>query len=43
MEEGQVETIPTRSAHRESVTVHELLECYNVTEENQEEEDPRNV
>jgi hypothetical protein len=43
MEEGQVEIVPTCSVHRESVTVHELLECYNVTEEDQEEEDPRNV
>ena len=25
------------------MTVHELLECYNVTKEDQEEEDPRNV
>jgi hypothetical protein len=35
MEEGQVETIPTCSAHRESATIHDLLECYNVTEEDQ--------
>jgi hypothetical protein len=25
------------------MTVHELVECYNFTEEYQEEEDPRNV
>jgi hypothetical protein len=43
MEEDQIEIVPACSAHRESVTVHELLECYNVTEEDQEEEDPRNV
>jgi hypothetical protein len=43
MEEGQVETIPTCSALTDSATVHELLECYKVTEEYQEEKDPRNV
>jgi hypothetical protein len=43
MEEGQVEITPTCNAHKESVTIHELLECYNVTEEDQEEDDPRNV
>lgn len=43
MEEGQVEILPTCSAHKESTTIHELLECYNVTEEDQEGEDPRNV
>jgi hypothetical protein len=35
MEEGQVEIIPTCSAHRESMTIRELLECYNVIEEYQ--------
>jgi hypothetical protein len=48
MEEGHVELVPTYSAHRESITNHGLLECYNITEDNkdeeyQEEEDPRNV
>jgi hypothetical protein len=43
MEEVHIEIIPTCSVHRESVTIHKLLECYNVTEEDQEEEDPRNV
>lgn len=43
MEEGQVEILPTCTAHKESTTIHELLECYNVTEEDQEGEDPRNV
>jgi hypothetical protein len=43
MEEGQVEIVPTCSVHRESVTTHELLECYNITEDDKEEEDPRNV
>jgi len=41
MEEGQVEIVPTCSVHKESMIVHELLECYNVIEE--EKEDPRNV
>ena len=31
------------SAHRYSMTVHELLECYNVAKEEQDEEDPRNI
>jgi hypothetical protein len=31
MEEGQVEIVPTCSAHRESATIHELLECYMKT------------
>jgi hypothetical protein len=43
MEEGQVGIVPTCSVHRESVTTHELLECYNITEDDKEEEDPRNV
>jgi hypothetical protein len=29
--------------HKESTTVHEIIECYNVTEEDQEEEYPRKV
>jgi hypothetical protein len=31
MEEGQVEIVPTCSVHKESLIVHELLECYSVT------------
>jgi hypothetical protein len=31
------------SAHRASMTIHELLECYNVSKEEQDEEDPRNI
>jgi len=31
------------SAHRTSMTVYELLECYNVAQEDQHEEDPRNI
>jgi hypothetical protein len=29
--------------HRVSMTIHELLECYNVTKEDQDEEDPINI
>jgi hypothetical protein len=29
--------------HRSTVTVEEVLHCYNVVEEDQEDEDPRNV
>jgi hypothetical protein len=28
MEEGQVGIIPTSSVHRDSMTTHEILECY---------------
>jgi hypothetical protein len=31
------------SAHKASMTVHELMECYNVAKEENDEEDPRNV
>ena len=31
------------SAHRASMIVHELLECYNVAKEEQSEADPRNI
>jgi hypothetical protein len=43
MEEGQVEIVPKCSAQREFVKAHELLECYNITEDDKEKEDPRNV
>jgi hypothetical protein len=43
MEEEHIEIVHMCSAHRESATIHELLECYNVAKEYQEEEDPRNV
>jgi hypothetical protein len=36
MEEGQVGIVPTCSAHKEFVIAHELLECYNITEEDKE-------
>jgi hypothetical protein len=31
------------SAHKASMTIHELLECYNVAKEEQDEEDLRNI
>jgi hypothetical protein len=42
-EEGSMEVVPVCSAHRASMIVHELLECYNVAKEEHDEEDPRNV
>jgi hypothetical protein len=42
--EDSIELVPVCSMHRSSVTVEEVLHCYNVVEEDQEEdEDPRNV
>jgi hypothetical protein len=41
--EYQIEILPACREHREVVIVHELLECYNVTEEDQEEKYPRNM
>jgi hypothetical protein len=35
--------VPVCNVHRASMTVHELLECYNVAKEEQDEEYPRNV
>jgi hypothetical protein len=37
MEESQVEIVPTCGVHRETVTFHEQIECYNVTDEEQQE------
>jgi hypothetical protein len=31
LEEGTMEVVPMCSVHRASMTVHELLECYNVS------------
>jgi hypothetical protein len=40
--EDSIELVPVCSAHRYSVTVEEVLHCYNVVEEDQEEdEDPK--
>jgi hypothetical protein len=41
--EGSMEVVPICSTHRNSMTVHELLECYNVVKEEHDEEDPSNV
>jgi len=38
-----MEVVPMCSSHRDSIIVHELLECYNVAKEEQDEEDPRNI
>jgi hypothetical protein len=43
VEGDHIEIVPSCSTHKESVIVHELLECYNFIEEDQEEEDSRNV
>jgi hypothetical protein len=42
-EEELIEVVPICSVHRASMIFHELLECYNVTKEEQGEEDTRNV
>lgn len=42
-EEGPMEVVPVCSTHRAAMIVHELLECYNVSKEEHDEEDPRNV
>jgi len=38
-----MEVVPILDAHIASMTVHELLECYNVANEEHDEEDPKNV
>jgi hypothetical protein len=38
-----MDVVPVCSVHRTSMTVHELLECYNVAQEDQDEEDPINI
>jgi hypothetical protein len=43
LEEGTMEVAPVCSAHRASMIVHELLECYNVAKEEIDEEDPGNT
>jgi hypothetical protein len=42
-EEDSMEVIYVCSAHNIAMTFHQLLECYNVAQEVQEEEDPKNV
>jgi hypothetical protein len=38
-----MEVVPICNAHRAAMTVHDLLECYNIVEEEHNEKDPRNV
>jgi hypothetical protein len=42
-EEGPMEVVPMCSAHKASMTVHKLLECYNIAKEEKDEGDTRNV
>jgi hypothetical protein len=42
-EEGPMDMVPMCSAHKANMVVHELLECYNVSKEEYDEEYPRNV
>jgi hypothetical protein len=41
--EGSMEVVSMCNAHRSSMTLHELLKCYNVAKEYQEEDDLRNI
>jgi hypothetical protein len=43
LEEGGMEVVSVCSAQRANINVHQLLECYNVAKEEQDEDDPRNV
>ena len=38
--EESIEVISICSVHNASMKIHQLLECYNVSQENQNEEDP---
>jgi hypothetical protein len=38
-----MEAVPMCSAHRASMIVNKLLECYIVSKEERDEEDPKNV
>jgi hypothetical protein len=38
-----MEVVPLCGAHKAKMTVQKLLECYNVTKEEYEDEDPKNV
>jgi hypothetical protein len=42
-EEDPMEVVSMCSAHRDSMIVHELMECYSVVKEENDEEDPMNV
>jgi hypothetical protein len=41
--EEMIEVVLVCNAHKASLTVYELLECYNVAKEEHDEEDPKNV
>jgi hypothetical protein len=41
--ETVVDVVPVCSEHRDSMTVHEIMECYKVGKEYQDEEDPTNI
>jgi len=38
-----MEIVLVCSVHKSTMTIHKILECYNATKEEHEEEDPRNV
>jgi hypothetical protein len=38
-----MEVVPVCNVHKAKMTVHKILECYNITQEENEEEDPRKV
>jgi phosphohistidine phosphatase SixA len=38
-----MELVPVCSAHRAKMTVQKILECYNITKEEYEEDVPNNV
>jgi hypothetical protein len=38
-----MEVVPIYDVHRAAMIVHELLECYNISKEEHDEYDPRNV
>jgi predicted acetyltransferase len=42
-EEESMEVISVCNTHNASMMVHKLLECYNVTQEDQDDEDPYNI
>ena len=43
VEEEEMELISVCNAHDASMTVHKLLECYDVTQQDQDNEDPRKM
>jgi hypothetical protein len=43
LEEGSMELVLVCRSHKATMTIHELLECYNVSKEEHDEEDTINV